>query len=836
MQKVLNLRLIFVLFNVALLAALIFPYRADAQWPPFRFLVEPSYEDGKITYQVDFRSRADWDFWDVDIKIPLPEGTRFLESNAQNSTAVSFDGQEVTFFTSVLARDQIRVASFTVEVIDPEKSEFTTQPWIAWKGEVPGDYLFDEVSIDITEEPLDWSTPRSTRLQLEMDGIITTYDTVTYNIYVENLSGGRGYRLWDLKINVPLPEGTTLISTQALSPFVSNFDGQEVSFLLTELPAYKEVPPLSFTVSTEGVTKWPLVTHAWASWKNWSRNTVRRDRPWDETLTGDVVVYPLVGQRVLADKISDTPFSNYDLTSISLTDKGDAFKTTFHTAGHICSVDDEDLVFVLFIDSDCSSGTGAFRRRRGIEYEVRYRVGQRGAAIRAWSDEDREWSTVGTTPVDDPTGGKFVTMTTPYELIGDDSQFCWLGQTVNRLSKFSSNPPNDWLPDSFDSRLNRYDPTVIMVESTEVMNGVSEEVDFISQNQDISGSEICAALKNVELSPLADPNPIQGKLAFPVDGGDVTYDVYIVSMPDGMEIARIENARQPDFRPDGQRLLINREGDGIENVYEYDLETGVQTQVSDAPDDSHPVYNPWGNRIVYDNPKLTVGSRGQFLREESRLVGTEERDRNKKKSVYTDPRRSFIFVQCGLIPPYKESEPRCQDMASLGKLVPAFQMGEIVGDQPVWTDDDRIAYRGCNTWASSRLCGIYIVPASSTRGFSDGVNPVQLTDHPSDTPADTEGDLITFTSYRDGNWEAYLMKTDGTGLRNLSSHAANDGLPTISPDGYWVAFVSDRSGQWAVWVTSVFGGEPQKLFDLPATVPWGDGDRAWQTERISWGP
>jgi Tol biopolymer transport system component len=91
-------------------------------------------------------------------------------------------------------------------------------------------------------------------------------------------------------------------------------------------------------------------------------------------------------------------------------------------------------------------------------------------------------------------------------------------------------------------------------------------------------------------------------------------------------------------------------------------------------------------------------------------------------------------------------------------------------------------------------------------------------------------------SYRDNNWEAYLMDVNGAGVKNLSnSPISNDGLPTLSPDGDWVAFVSDREGQWAVWVAPVVGGLAQKLFDLPES-PWGDGDRAWTNERISWGP
>jgi hypothetical protein len=210
---------------------------------------------------------------------------------------------------------------------------------------------------------------------------------------------------------------------------------------------------------------------------------------------------------------------------------------------------------------------------------------------------------------------------------------------------------------------------------------------------------------------------------------------------------------------------------------------------------------------------------------------------DENKYYFTGVHKPFIFVQCGLLPPHQEQEGRCQDIPNLGVLVPAGHMGEIQGTNPVWTSNDMIAFKGCNTWAGSRLCGIYVVPSASTKGFSNGFIPRQLTRDSGDIPSDTKGNLIAFTSRRDDNWEAYVMDLNGDGVMNLSNGPnSNDGLPTISPDGNWVAFVSDRDGRWAIWVTPLVGGSVEKLFNLPADVPWSDGDRAWTNERISWGP
>ena len=54
---------------------------------------------------------------------------------------------------------------------------------------------------------------------------------------------------------------------------------------------------------------------------------------------------------------------------------------------------------------------------------------------------------------------------------------------------------------------------------------------------------------------------------------------------------------------------------------------------------------------------------------------------------------------------------------------------------------------------------------------------------------------IAFVSNRDGNNEIYLMKADGTALRRLTNHAADDWSPALSADGQRITFTSSRDAQ-----------------------------------------
>jgi Tol biopolymer transport system component len=107
-----------------------------------------------------------------------------------------------------------------------------------------------------------------------------------------------------------------------------------------------------------------------------------------------------------------------------------------------------------------------------------------------------------------------------------------------------------------------------------------------------------------------------------------------------------------------------------------------------------------------------------------------------------------------------------------------------------------------------------------------------LTAHPEDTAPAAHGIQIAFMSNRDGNWEIYLVNSDGSELKRLTHSPSNDGLPTWSPDGETLAFVSDEGGTWAVWTISLNGSDRRKLFDIGGSGLISD----WQHERISWGP
>jgi Tol biopolymer transport system component len=54
--------------------------------------------------------------------------------------------------------------------------------------------------------------------------------------------------------------------------------------------------------------------------------------------------------------------------------------------------------------------------------------------------------------------------------------------------------------------------------------------------------------------------------------------------------------------------------------------------------------------------------------------------------------------------------------------------------------------------------------------------------------------LIAFTSKRDGNYDIYTIRPDGSELKRLTTDPGNEAHSVWSPDGNWIAFSSARTG------------------------------------------
>ena len=74
-----------------------------------------------------------------------------------------------------------------------------------------------------------------------------------------------------------------------------------------------------------------------------------------------------------------------------------------------------------------------------------------------------------------------------------------------------------------------------------------------------------------------------------------------------------------------------------------------------------------------------------------------------------------------------------------------------------------------------------------------------------------DGKQLVFRSGRGGSKNLYLMNSDGTNLTQLTKGTWTDTMCDWSPTGEWIAFASDRDGDFDIWLIKPDGSGLRKL-------------------------
>jgi Tol biopolymer transport system component len=302
------------------------------------------------------------------------------------------------------------------------------------------------------------------------------------------------------------------------------------------------------------------------------------------------------------------------------------------------------------------------------------------------------------------------------------------------------------------------------------------------------------------------PPDLSGTLFFPVFEPEAqTYNIYALDLKSGEMAVFIEEGSQPAITPDGERIawrswrqdkrgLLSRPMDG----------TDIWTMIS-FHEAARPDWGPGGEQFVFP--------------------AQLEPDRQS---------RLYLFTGVGDEP---FIELRRHGSPIIGR-VPAF-VPESGGA--------RIVYQGC----VENACGLMLMDV-------EGGNPEFLQNtFPDDTaPAvsPVDSSQIVYMSESSGYWQVKIANTDGTGQRPLTDDWYWNGLPTWSPDGAHIIFVSTRDENWPdqfelvenaalpfrLWVMEADGENQRPLNEfrfrldgVPARVPDYQAG-GWIEERMVW--
>jgi Tol biopolymer transport system component len=262
----------------------------------------------------------------------------------------------------------------------------------------------------------------------------------------------------------------------------------------------------------------------------------------------------------------------------------------------------------------------------------------------------------------------------------------------------------------------------------------------------------------------------EGELAFTVNHNGVG-SIWTMAADGTARKALIEpprsdaaGATSPAWSPDGARIafaaqLGRTEDANATEVYVIDADGGNRRRLTrNVAFDGSPSWSPDGRRIAF-----------------ARTLG-----------FGTDRARGGIFVM---------------DAGGQNELQVSRTPRRSFDVQPEWSRNDTISFTRVTYGEGS------VEPTLALFSVAvDGSRLRRVLGEADDASWSPDGAKLAYTSTRDAfgktcfhecstSGEIYVANADGSDTRRMTESEANDGSPAWSPDGRWIAFVSDRSNR-----------------------------------------
>jgi len=296
------------------------------------------------------------------------------------------------------------------------------------------------------------------------------------------------------------------------------------------------------------------------------------------------------------------------------------------------------------------------------------------------------------------------------------------------------------------------------------------------------------------------------------------------------------------WSPDGNSLVVSDRDSPKQptGLFLLAIDSGEKRRLTSPPSptlgDWCPSLSPDGRTLAFSR---TVDIRADLylltVSDGLKAVGEPKRIELGKLSgyapVWTEDGREIVFVDRGIFraelwridvsgSPSPSAEP--QRLAALGEKAQEASISRRM---------HRLAYTSfsihSSIWRIAAPVGSK-VREEKTAGSVNGDTPFIYSTRDDSAPEfSPDGKRIAFMSNRSGYWEIWVCNSDGSNPVQLTSfRGPNVTNPRWSPDGGRIAFDSDAEGEFDIWVTSSGGGKPKRM----TTDPANDGNPNWSRD------
>jgi TolB protein len=263
-------------------------------------------------------------------------------------------------------------------------------------------------------------------------------------------------------------------------------------------------------------------------------------------------------------------------------------------------------------------------------------------------------------------------------------------------------------------------------------------------------------------------------LAFQTNVGG---DIYSINA-DGSGLQRITYGMDPAWSPDGTQLALIRWTEP-RGVWVVDVETGDEWRAFDWSSPRWTSWSPEGDEILF-----------------SRVMGGRQ---EPVEFCF----RGFCF-NFPANPHWKMGVVRSDGSSFFEPKPPE----SLTSRAPDWSPEgDRVVFADIQGLRVQNL---------------DGSDSFQITADSRDTSPiwSPDGSRIAFIRRMHDHWDLYLVDASGDNLVRLTDtpmkpngEVASSASPVWSPDDNSIAFLTDRTGEWEIWIMGADGSGERPMFD-----------------------
>lgn len=227
------------------------------------------------------------------------------------------------------------------------------------------------------------------------------------------------------------------------------------------------------------------------------------------------------------------------------------------------------------------------------------------------------------------------------------------------------------------------------------------------------------------------------------------------------------------WSPDGTRIVYVSTREGSSHLYVMDGNNTNVIRITSVGKNGSPAWSPDGNWIAYVSER--GGEANIYLTDpegsESTCL-TCDMPGNKVSPAWSPTSSSLAFTMDGIPAPVYILDIQTHEVRPVSSP-------ELRATMPSFSPDDEWIIFGCE----DSIC-INTIYGGTMRAIStaNGINT-----HPSISP---NGEQIAFISNRDGNFDLYIMNVEDWSVQRLTTSPYPEMHPAWNLDGQWIAFAS----------------------------------------------